>query len=405
MPGGSELDGEGVLQGGGCGDVDAGATVDGGAAHFAFAAGGEQAGFLHLEGYGEGGCGGGLVEEEDGEALLAVFALGEADLLGGVGIERTCGIDGGAVEVEPGAHLFHAFEGLGRKVALGVRAHIEQEVAAFGHHIGQHVDELGGGFVMVGGDVGPAVAHGHAGLPGVGQQGVGHLFFGGAVVFVAAAHGAVDDDEVGVVGAGDRGEGGHVDVLHALAAAEPGARLVVDAPFGAYPTAVEPEDVDIAVVVGELTDLVVGKAFEIIPTVGVVGDVVVDVAVGGGPFGGPVVAVVPVGFGEVEAGPEALGTESIDEVERDVGLWVAAVGAVGTSHPIVALGAAEHAETVVVLGGEDHVFHAGVFGGGGYGCGVELGGVESFVEGLITLFVFVVGHSFAVDPGFGADAP
>ena len=50
-----------------------------------------------------------------------------------------------------------------------------------------------------------------------------------------------------------------------------------------------------------------------------VGDVVVDVAVRRGPFGGPVVAMVPVGFGEVESRPKALGTEGeIGYVVTDV---------------------------------------------------------------------------------------
>ena len=136
-----------------------------------------------------------------------------------------------------------------------------------------------------------------------------------------------------------------------------------------------------------------------------VGDVVVDVAVRRGPFGGPVVAMVPVGLGEVESRPKALGTEGVDEVEGDVGLRVAAVGAVDTRHAIVGFGTAEHAETVVVLGGEDHILHAGVLGSGGHGCGVEPGGVESFVEGLVAVFVFLVGHAFAVNPGLATDAP
>ena len=150
--------------------------------------------------------------------MLSVLALGEADIAVAIGIEGPGGIDGAAIGREPGTHLLHTFKSLGGQVALRVGADIEKEVTALGHDVSKHVDELGSALVVVGGDVGPAVAHGHAGLPRVGQQGVRHLFLGGAVVLVAATHGAVNNDKVGVVGTGNGGEGVHVDVLHALAA-------------------------------------------------------------------------------------------------------------------------------------------------------------------------------------------
>ena len=171
------------------GDGDGGGTIGCGLADDATAFDRRhKAGFLDAEGDGELGRSGGLVEQQDGVAVAAVLALGEADIARTIGIERTGGIDGLAVLVHPYAYLLHAFKSLGGQVALRVGAHVQKEVAAFGHNVDQHVDELGGALIMVTGDVRPAVAHGHAGLPRIGQQSVWHLLLGGAVILVAAAH-------------------------------------------------------------------------------------------------------------------------------------------------------------------------------------------------------------------------
>lgn len=135
--GGSELDGKGMGLWRGEGDGDAGAAIGGGlAVDTAPLDGGHKAGFLDAEGNGEGGGGGRLVEQQDGKAVLAVFALREAYIASAIGAERTGGIDGPPVGIEPGAYLLHPLEGLGREVALRVGAYVEEKVATFGHNVG-----------------------------------------------------------------------------------------------------------------------------------------------------------------------------------------------------------------------------------------------------------------------------
>ena len=148
-----------------------------------------------------------------------------------------------------------------------------------------------------------------------------------------------------------------------------------------------------------------GERLEILPALGMVVDVVIDIAVGGGPLGSPIVLVMPVGLGEIETGPQSLSTEGIDDVESDVGLGIAAVGAFGTGNTIVGFSTAEHTKAIVVLGGENHIFHACFLGGGSHLVGMETGRVESLVEFLVSLLILHIGHALTVDPGLVADAP
>ena len=274
------------------------------------------------------------------------------------------------------------------------------------------MDEGLDALVVVARHVAPAVAHGHAGLPRVGEEGVRHLLLGGAVVFVAAADAAVNDEGLGIALAGYGGQTVHVQLLYLSAAAEPRACLVVDAPCRTHPAAVEPEDVHGAVVVRQFVNLVVGELLVALPALRVVGDGVVDVAVRRGPFVGPVVVAVPVGLAEVEAYPHVLLAEGVDDGACEVGLG----GAVHAG--VVGVSTVEHAVAVVVLGGENHVLHAGVLGCRGPLLRGEVPRVEGAVERLVGLLVLVVvavlgafyrasvaAYALTHNPALVADAP
>ena len=139
---------------------------------------------------------------------------------------------------------------------------------------------------------------------------------------------------------------------------------------------VEPENIDRAVAGRQFFDLAVGVLDEPGPFLGVRLGVVVRVA---GPRRGggvPVVGVMPVGFGEINADAELLLAKGVKDSARHVGPGVGVERDVGPGDAKVGLLGVEHAEAVVVLGGEDDVLHAG---GLGHACpsgGVEPGGIE-----------------------------
>ena len=346
-----------------------------------------------------------VVEQIDGIAVQAVLALRVADAVLGVGLQRTGTVDGVAVLFQPDTNLFHPFQAGFGDVAVGVGTHVEQQVAALGDDVAKHMYQLVSRLVVVVVHIRPAVAHRHTGLPGVGQESVGHLLFGGAVVLVLAAHAAVDDKQVGVVLAGHLGDARHIDVLYLPAATEPGARLVVDAPFGTYPAAVEPQDVNVAVVVRQLAYLVVGEIAIAAPAVGLVCDGVVDVAVGRGPFRSPIVGTVPVGLREIVAYPHIVLAEGVGEGLGDVAVLALEEGAAAVDGAVGGLLGAVHTEAVVVFGGENHIFHTSLCCGLGPPFGIEPLGVEGGVEGRVLALVFVVGRILAVNPGLAAEPP
>ena len=155
----------------------------------------------------------------------------------------------------------------------------------------------------------------------------------------------------------------------------------------------------------QLIHLLVGEGFEIFPTVRVLVDVVVDIAVGRGPFVSPVIVVVPVGLREIESRPKARTVESVHNAFSDVGLGVLAVGAFGAGAAVFGLVAVEHAETIVVFGSKNHILHTGSLGHSRHLVGAELGGIEGAVKVPIIMFVLVVGGPFAVDPRLVAEIP
>ena len=346
-----------------------------------------------------------LVGEVDG-VDRPVRERGEAGLGFLVGSDGPRPVDGLAVDRHPFADGPEPVQGLGREFPLGARPDVEQEVPALGDDVDEQVDEPVRRLVDVLRVIGPRVAHGHAGLPGIGEGLLRDLLFGRAVVLVAPRDRPVDDEEAGLVAAGHGRDPGHVDV-HVLGVLDEITRPDLDHRAGADPAAVEPEDVERAVAGDDLLDLAVGEVAEALPALRISLGAVIDVAVGGGPLGGPEIAVVPVGLGEVGPGPEALGPESVEDGPEDVGLGVRPEGHLGSRDAVVGLLGVVHGEAVVVLGGHDDVAHAGGLGRGGPGGGIESPRVEGPRQGLVGLLVLHVVVHGAPAPGLvlGADAP
>ena len=231
------------------------------------------------------------------------------------------------------------------------------------------------------------------------------MLFRGLVVLVFAANRAVDDDEVRVVFSRNLCYSGHVDVLDVALAAQPGPCFVVYAPFGAHPTAIEPKNVDVAVIMGEFSYLSMGELFVFLETLRHDGRVIVDVAVRGGPFVCPIVIAVPVGLGEIEACPEALFTKGLDHRTSDVSFGILGEGTRRVDGGVGGLLGIEHAEAVMVLRGENDVFHARAFGGFGPFRWVEMLWVNGLVKILVISLVLVIIRAIAINPRLVADGP
>ena len=109
-------------------------------------------------------------------------------------------VDGFAVDLEPLAHLLEALDLGLRDDALGVRADVEEIVAAFAGDVDEVAEEgLGGLEVGVVGLEAPGVVHGHAGLPvAAGIALCGDVLLGGFGVALVGAAETVVPDEVGV---------------------------------------------------------------------------------------------------------------------------------------------------------------------------------------------------------------
>ena len=210
----------------------------------------------------------------------------------------------------------------------------------------------------------PLVAHRHAGFPHA-RQGLGrHLLLGRAIVFVAAADAAIDDNQARLMPAGHGGDGRHVDVL---------LRRPHLAP-------IEPKDVDRPVAAHDLLDDAVREVDERRPTLRLLGRVVVRVSREVRPGGVPVARLMPIALGIVGPDAETFLAEGVEYCPDDVGAGIGMERAGRVGRAEVGLPRVEQAEAVVVLGGKDHVFHAGPFGGVGPGLRVEVPGMEGSVE-------------------------
>ena len=125
--------------------------------------------------------------------------------------------------------------------------------------------------------------------------------------------------------------------------------------------AVEPEDVEAAVLGEEFLDLAVVLVAH--------GDGALELDIGQEKAG-----ITPVERGIIEADAEAGGAGGAGVF----GDKIAVSGGFDTGKGVG--GIVEEAEAVVMARGEDHVFHAGGFGDGGPVIGVEIGGIELIGE-------------------------
>ena len=253
-------------------------------------------------------------------------------------------VDRLAVRAQPGADFAQDAGLFVENGAVAERGDVEEEVAPHAGALDEHAEELGGGFVGRVGGHGPTAVHGEAEFPGAGGGVGGDALLGGGVVAVFA-HAAVEDD-----------------------AGTPGAELVAkfaEAPLpgGAFPVAVEPEQVG-RVAFAEFAELQAVEAEEVFPAGGVFG-LVDRVAVfgpgvgevGAGAVGiedGRVVGVGPVEVRVVEAGVEAAGAHGCAERTDEV------AGGGGVAHHGVVFGGVPEGHAVVVFGGEHGVARAGL---------------------------------------------
>ena len=339
-------------------------------------------------------------------AVLALSAADGAVRFPGTGA-RT--VDGLTVDLQPLAHFLEPNVSRGVELAIRAGTHVQQQATAARHRLRQGADDLLRAFVLLIRHPTPAGAHGHAGLPGYAGILVGHMAFGGDVVLVLAAHGAVHHQQAGLVFTRHRGDARHVDVLLDGDRLLPGDRGV-DRVQRPHLPAIEPEDVHLPVVRHQLLDLPVGEVLEPLPALGIARGQVVHVAVLGREVGPPVVRAVPIRLAEIRAGPQACAAEGIKDLLGDVGAWVAMEGAARRGDLVVRELGVEHAEAVVVLGGEHHVLHAGILRGLGPLSRIEGRGIEAGLQRFVVAHVLRVGlavRRVAAAPGLilRADAP
>ena len=182
------------------------------------------------------------------------------------------------------------------------------------------------------------------------------------------------------------------------------------------PSAVQPQDVELAVVLHQFVQLVLREVLVLLPPVGMLVTLVVLHTVRSGVVVVPEPLAVPVGLREVAANHEVLLAESVEHVAGHVLAWILGKRAVGDGE--VGVFRVEHAEAVVVLGGEDHVFHTGILHHVRPLFRIELRGVEGAGEAPVPVLVALVrkfvgtcdpvlraeGPRFA-DAGYGVQSP
>ena len=119
----------------------------------------------------------------------------------------------------------------------------------------------------------------------------------------------VNDKEVRVILARHLSYFRDIDILHIAFAAEPRAVFVINAVFRANPAAIEPEDVDITIVMCQFFNLVKGEVAETLPSFRIFLRVIIDVSVRGSPLSRPIVIMMPIRLREIEACPEPIVSE------------------------------------------------------------------------------------------------
>ena len=269
-------------------------------------------------------------------------------------------LHGLAMRSHPGGDGLEPLDLLGREGARSRGADVEEQVPAPTGDLADGVHELARRLVVgIVGHVAPALVHRHARLPPSPRRGRRDELLGGRVV--ARAREAVVDEDVG------------------LERADHGLELLGPPPVGrALPGAVEPQQVDGAVVRQQLADPAEHESEVALPRLGTGRGRRLPEGVGLVGLGQRrIVRVVPVGQREVDAHAESGGPHRLDELADDV----AAVGSLG-DREVRQLGV-EHGEAGVVLGGDDRVAHTRGAGESGEGARVPLLRVEGCRRRLV----------------------
>ena len=168
------------------------------------------------------------------------------------------------------------------------------------------------------------------------------------------------------------------------------------------PSAIEPQNIDVAIISGQLVELVLGKLAVVLPPVWMLLLLVVDAAVRGCIIRVPEPFAVPVWFGEITANHESLVSVGIEYLFGDVVAWILAERSMGDGE--VGIFGIKHAEAIVVLGGEDHILHTCLFHHVCPFARVEVHWIEGIFLTPVPCLVLLVGwFAFTYNPVFRTD--
>ena len=217
--------------------------------------------------------------------------------------------------------------------------------------------------------------------------GFGHHPLGSLVIFVLPAYRTIDAQHAGTHPPGIR-----EDIIQADLAA-------------AYPSAVEPQDIELAIsAAGYFTQLVAGIIDIGTPPVGMHLLLIVGAAVRRGIVRIPEPLMMPVRFGEVCSHHEIPIPEGLEYIACKV------LAGIACERPLrrreIAVPGIEQAEPVVMFGGENGILHAGIFADAGPLLRVEINRIELVSKAPVPLFVILVPAAFrAYHPVFVAQVP
>ena len=118
-------------------------------------------------------------------------------------------------------------------------------------------------------------------------------------------------------------DGRHVDVLIVRNRALP-VDLRIDGMLGTHPATVQPQDIDLPVITGQLFHLRMREFLEGFPALGIFLGIVADIAVFRGEILPPVIRCVPVGLAEICADHHAFFPKSVEYFQRHICLGMLA---------------------------------------------------------------------------------
>ena len=173
-----------------------------------------------------------------------------------------------------------------------------------------------------------------------------------------------------------------------------------------HPAAIEPQNVDIAIVAGQLGELILGEGLIVLPPFGMALYLIVVQSVGCGIIGIPIPLAVPVGLREIASYPEIFLAESVEHMAKHIAARIVAIGCLGYCE--IGVFRVVHTETIVMLAGKHQILHSGIVHNLCPLIGIEFHGIEHIFKVEIPFLVFVVGNIGATAYPvhiFRADAP